>query len=56
MNPFLSVRARLFSLCIGLLAVMGGANLLLGQINSQHEAQVLQLQEQYRRVSLQKYT
>jgi diguanylate cyclase (GGDEF)-like protein len=52
MNPFLSVRARLFSLCIGLLAVMGGANLLLGQINSQHEEQVRLQQEQYRRVSV----
>ena len=29
---------------------MGGANLFLGQINSQHEAQVLLQQEQYRRV------
>lgn len=52
MNPFLSVRFRLFALCVSLLAVMGGANLMLGQINSQHEAQVLQQQEQYRRVSI----
>src|SRR5689334_15100196 len=52
MNPFLSVRFRLFALCFGLLVVMGGANLLLGQINSQHETQVLLQQEQYRRVSV----
>jgi len=52
MNPVLSVRFRLFALCVGLLAVMGVANLLLGQINSQHEAQVLLQQEQYRRVSV----
>jgi diguanylate cyclase (GGDEF)-like protein len=52
MNPFLSVRFRLFALCVGLLAVMGIANLLLAQINSQHEAQVLLQQEQYRRVSV----
>jgi diguanylate cyclase (GGDEF)-like protein len=51
MNPFLSVRARLFALCLGLLAVMGVANFFLGHINSQHETQVSQLQEQYRRVS-----
>jgi diguanylate cyclase (GGDEF)-like protein len=31
---------------------MGGANLLLGQINSQHEEQMLLQQEQYRRVSV----
>jgi len=52
MNPFLSVRARLFALCVGLLAVMGGANLLLTRINQQHEAEVQLLQEQYRRVSV----
>lgn len=52
MNPFLSVRARLFGLCVGLLAVMGAANLMLGQINSQHEEQMRLQQEQYRRVSV----
>jgi diguanylate cyclase (GGDEF)-like protein len=52
MKPFLSVRFRLFALCTGLLLVLGGANLLLGQINRQHEDQVLQQQEQYRRVSV----
>lgn len=52
MNPLFSVRARLFALCLGLLAVMGGANLLLGQINSGHEEQVLLQQKQYRRVSV----
>lgn len=52
MNPFLSVRTRLFALCVGLLLVMGGANLLLGQINSQHEEQVHLQQEQYRRVNV----
>lgn len=52
MNPLFSVRARLFALCLGLLAVMGGANLLLGQINSDHEEQVRLQQEQYRRVSV----
>lgn len=52
MNPFLSVRFRLFALCASLLLVLGGANLMLGRINSQHEAQVLQQQEQYRRVSV----
>ena len=52
MNPFLSVRFRLFALCVGLLAVMGGANLLLTRINQQHEAEVALLQEQYRRVSV----
>lgn len=50
MNPIRSVRFRLFALCVGLLAVMGAANLWLGQINAQHEAQVLLQQEQYRRV------
>lgn len=50
MNPFLSVRFRLFALCASLLLVLGGANVLLGEINSQHENQVLQQQEQYRRV------
>jgi diguanylate cyclase (GGDEF)-like protein len=52
MNPFLSVRFRLFALCVGLLAVMGGANLLLTRINQQHEAEVALLQEQYRRVNV----
>src|SRR6201988_5391321 len=52
MNPMFSVRFRLFALCVSLLAVLGGANLLLGNINRQHEAQVLQLQEQYRRVNV----
>jgi diguanylate cyclase (GGDEF)-like protein len=52
MNPFLSVRFRLFALCVSLLVVLGGANVLLGRINSQHEAQVLLQQEQYRRVSV----
>jgi diguanylate cyclase (GGDEF)-like protein len=52
MNPIRSVRFRLFALCVGLLAVMGAANLWLGQINSDHEAQVLLQQEQYRRVSV----
>lgn len=52
MNPFLSVRFRLFALCIGLLAVMGGANLMLTRINQQHEAEVTLLQEQYRRVNV----
>lgn len=50
MNPLLSVRFRLFALCASLLLVLGGANVLLGEINSQHENQVLQQQEQYRRV------
>ena len=52
MNPILSVRFRLFALCTSLLVVLGGANLMLGQINSRHEAQVLLQQEQYRRVSV----
>ncbi|MGH8222054.1 MAG: putative bifunctional diguanylate cyclase/phosphodiesterase [Woeseiaceae bacterium] len=52
MNPIRSVRFRLFALCVGLLVVMGTANLWLGRINSEHEAQVLQQQEQYRRVSV----
>lgn len=52
MNPFLSVRFRLFALCAGLLFVLGGANVLLGEINRQHETQVLQQQEQYRRVQV----
>jgi diguanylate cyclase (GGDEF)-like protein len=52
MNPFMSVRFRLFALCVGLLAVMGGANLLLTRINQQHEAEVALLQEQYRRVNV----
>ncbi|MGH8631406.1 MAG: hypothetical protein ACREU7_11680, partial [Burkholderiales bacterium] len=46
------MRFRLFALCVGLLLVMGGANFMLGQINSQHEAEVLLQQEQYRRVSV----
>lgn len=50
MNPIRSVRFRLFALCVGLLVVMGSANLWLGQINRQHEAQVLLQQEQYRKV------
>ena len=52
MNPFYSVRFRLFALCTGLLVVLGAANVMLGRINSDHEAQVLQQQEQYRRVSV----
>ena len=52
MNPFLSVRFRLFALCVSLLVVMGGANLLLGQINQKHEEEVALLQEQYRRVNV----
>jgi diguanylate cyclase (GGDEF)-like protein len=52
MNPFLSVRFRLFALCTGLLLVLSAANVVLGRINSGHEAQVLQQQEQYRRVSV----
>ena len=52
MNFLHSVRFRLFALCISLLVVLGGANLLLGSINQQHEAQIHQLQEQYRRVSV----
>lgn len=52
MNPFLSVRFRLFALCAGLLFVLGGANVLLGEINRKHETQVLQQQEQYRRVGV----
>jgi diguanylate cyclase (GGDEF)-like protein len=52
MNPFLSVRFRLFALCVGLLGVMGGANLLLNRINQQHENEVTLLQEQYRRVNV----
>jgi diguanylate cyclase (GGDEF)-like protein len=50
MNPILSVRARLFALCLGLLAVMGGANLLLGQIIREREPQELEQQAQYQRV------
>jgi diguanylate cyclase (GGDEF)-like protein len=52
MNPILSVRFRLFALCVGLLIVMGGANFWLERINSEHEAQVLLQQEQFRRVSV----
>lgn len=52
MTAFFSVRFRLFALCVGLLAVMGGANLLLGQINQKHEEEVALLQEQYRRVNV----
>jgi diguanylate cyclase (GGDEF)-like protein len=52
MNPFLSVRTRLFALCVGLLLVMGVANLWLAEINSDHEAQVLLQQQQYQRVSV----
>ncbi|HUR41513.1 MAG TPA: EAL domain-containing protein [Verrucomicrobiae bacterium] len=52
MNVFRSVRFRLFALCVSLLAVMGGANLLLGQINQKHEEEVALLQEQYRRVNV----
>jgi diguanylate cyclase (GGDEF)-like protein len=37
---------------VGLLLVMGVANLWLGEINSDHEAQVLLQQEQFRRVSV----
>lgn len=48
----MSVRFRLFALCVSLLAVMGGANLLLGQINQKHEDEVALLQEQYRRVNV----
>lgn len=50
MNPFLSVRARLFSLCLGLLAVMGGANLVLVDIIGQREPQELEQRAQYERV------
>jgi diguanylate cyclase (GGDEF)-like protein len=52
MNPFFSVRFRLFALSVGLLVVMLAANLWLGEINADHEAQVLLQQEQYRRVSV----
>jgi diguanylate cyclase (GGDEF)-like protein len=50
MNPFLSVRFRLFALCVGLLAVMGGANLLLAKIIIDREPQEIEQQDQYRRV------
>jgi diguanylate cyclase (GGDEF)-like protein len=50
MNPFLSVRARLFALCLGLLAVMGGANLLLVDIIGQREPQEQEQRAQYERV------
>jgi ElaB/YqjD/DUF883 family membrane-anchored ribosome-binding protein len=50
MNPFFSVRFRLFALCIGLLAVMGGANLLLGEIIREREPQEVEQQAQYQRV------
>jgi len=50
MNPFLSVRTRLFALCVGLLLVMGGANLVLGQIISEREPQEREQQAQYQRV------
>src|SRR5688572_9834807 len=50
MNPFLSVRARLFGLCVGLLAVMGAANLLLAQIIGAREPQEFEQREQYERV------
>lgn len=52
MSMIRSVRFRLFALCVGLLIVMGSANLWLGRINSEHEAQVLLQQEQYRRVTV----
>ena len=47
MNPFFSVRFRLFALCLSLLAIMGGANLLLGQIIREREPQQLEQQAQY---------
>jgi diguanylate cyclase (GGDEF)-like protein len=50
MNPFFSVRARLFALCLGLLAIMGGANLLLGEIVREREPQEIEQQAQYQRV------
>jgi diguanylate cyclase (GGDEF)-like protein len=50
MNPFFSVRFRLFALCVGLLAVMGGANLLLGEIIREREPQEVEQQAQYQRV------
>ena len=50
MNPFFSVRFRLFALCLGLLVVVGGANLLLGNIIQQREPQELEQQAQYQRV------
>lgn len=50
MNPFLSVRARLFALCIGLLAVMAAANLFLAVTIGEREPQELEQRQQYERV------
>lgn len=47
-----SVRVRLFALSIGLLLVLGSANLLLTLMVSQRESQELLQQEQYRRVEV----
>ncbi len=52
MNPFLSVRARLFGLCVALLVVMGGANLLLGDIIRERGPQEVEQQAQYQRVQI----
>jgi len=49
-NPLLSVRFRLFALCVSLLVVMGGANLFLGHLIQQRGAQEQEQREQYRRV------
>lgn len=49
MKPFLSVRARLFVFCLGLLLVLGGANLLLGYLLRRGEADQFAQQQQYRR-------
>lgn len=50
MNPWLSVRARLLGLCLGLLVVLGGANLYLGKIIRDREPQEVEQQAQYHRV------
>lgn len=50
MNPFFSVRFRLFALCLSLLAIMGGANILLGNIIREREPQELEQQAQIARV------
>jgi diguanylate cyclase (GGDEF)-like protein len=51
MNPFYSVRFRLFALCVSLLIVLGGANVFLGYIIKQREAQEAEQREQYHRLT-----
>lgn len=52
MSPALSVRVRLMALCVGLVAVLGVANLLLAYMINQNQGRQVAQQEQYRRFEI----